>query len=184
MKRLPGHPGRLVSWFRNLLAGVRLSGRQRDWPVGGVAGRQRDWPSCWGGCWAIKRLACWGGCWGHAAKQSPVPCFLFLSIPSPHLTYTHTHTRMFSVRWMQHLGCGPPRWFPQGHLMRPTCLPALPTGWQTTTTAAEICVVEYSHQQWSAATSSWPMPLRRLQGKSRSDSVFNSREILILEEYV
>lgn len=97
-------------------------------------------------------------------------------------SHLHTHTHMFSVNWMQHHGCGPPRWFPQGRPTHPTCLQAPPTGWQTTITAAGICVVEYSHQQWSVPKSSWLMPLKQLQGKNQFLTVLNSREILILDK--
>ena len=156
MKRLPGHPGRLVSWFRNLLAGVSFSGRQRP-----------------------TSLAC-GSLLGPG-KQSLVPFLSSFLSQFPLISLTHTHTHMFSVNWMQHHGCGPPRWFPQGRPTHPTCLQAPPTGWQTTITAAGICVVEYSHQQWSVPKSSWLMPLKQLQGKNQFLTVLNSREILILD---
>ena len=71
MKRLPGHPGRLVSWFRNLLAGVSFTGRQR-----------------------ATSLAC-GSLLGPG-KQSLVPFLSSFLSQFPLISLTHTHTCLAS----------------------------------------------------------------------------------------
>ena len=139
MKRLPGHPGRLVSWFRNLLAGVRFTGLQR-----------------------ATLLAC--GSLLEPGKQSLAP-FLSLSIQSPHLTlhthththahahthtHTHTHTRLASGRCStmaaDHPGCF-------HKVARPTQLASRPRP-----QAGRQLLLQQGSASWSTATNHGQQP--------------------------